>query len=682
MHRIVVNDKLVSSSSKVYYDIAEFFNVKKQTIYLAAKRFVIEQKLVRDVTDENESDDGDHGDDDEYILSEYFAKKFKKTSSDICLELNIESEKIFWESAEKLKESSEWSDTISSIIWEFTRLPCAWSFDRLKKVCNEYILSASCLSKECSKLFAYSQNDQKKLIVRIQSFNKKADHSHKRRTKHSRKEMIHNLLKTNSACVVQAKLANEMMTDYDYVPAAVPSVEALRMQKSRANKIEYLDPNPILAIRKMKKQSIYRRIIGDIGLDPFYLFYCTPLQEEMVLAKTRYRRSVISLDSSGLPISDIMFSSVCEDDDEAYKDTFLYVVSLQSPGGNMPAFQFMSQRQNSDFIQYSLACWKTRHFTNKNPDEAIMDDSKALLLACIQCFTSCKTMHRYLDDCYDSLFEGSQAPRCYIRLDRSHIVKEIKQMPCMRNEDKRRKRMFQRIFGYLITIESMTEVKDILHKTFILLLNKYENCKFVTNAKQFLRNVCENHKVDEIDSEIEYEASAPSDSKDIFCSRSKFRNWIERILEDVRQEFVDSLLNQSVHQNEVEDNLIDNVYFAPHLVVPFLDFLVKLPLFSNIMMKAFGSKNEVATSSPTEVGYHIIKSLVLNTNHRIRVDVIFEKHTEFLKGHLNAKRTNLEDDIQDDIKDEKNRFFDEDCQSQEENWRNKNVDAKVKKNST
>lgn len=237
------------------------------------------------------------------------------------------------------------------------------------------------------------------------------------------------------------------MKDYDYVPADLPTVNTLRMQKSRANKTAFLDENPVVAISKMKKLSTYRRIIGDVGWYPFYIQYCTPLQEELVLSKTRYRRCVISFDSSGLPMKDIIYSSVAEDDDQRYKDTFLYLISLQSPDGNLPAFQFMSQRQNSDVIQYSMACWKTQHFTNNNPDEAIMDDSKALLLAAIQCFTSCKTMH--LDDCYDSLSDGCQAPRFYIRLDRSHIVKEIKQLPCLRIEDKRRKRLYQRILGYL-----------------------------------------------------------------------------------------------------------------------------------------------------------------------------------------------------------------------------------------
>lgn len=139
--------------------------------------------------------------------------------------------------------------------------------------------------------------------------------------------------------------------------------------------------------------------------------------------------------------------------------------------------------------------------------------------------------------------------------------------------------------------------------------------------------------------------------------------------------------------NKYETDHFDNLYFAPHLLPPFVDFLVKLPLFSNIMMKTFGSNHTVATSSPTEVGFHIIKNLVSNTNHKIRVDVILEKHIEFLKGHLNGSRKNgpeyieaeTEGEVEGDIKQTKTELFDEECKAHEENWRNKNIDAKVKK---
>lgn len=376
-----------------------------------------------------------------------------------------------------------------------------------------------------------------------------------------------------------------------------------------------------------------------------------------------------------------MYSSVSEDDKDVYKDCFLYVVSLQSPHGNVPAFQFITQRQNTDFIQYSCACWKSKHFTKKNPDEAIMDHSNALLLSTVQCFTSCKTMHQYLNDCYDALFKNRPPPRCYIRLDRSHMVKEILHLPCLKHHDMRRKRLYQRIFGFLMTIESITDAEDILTKMFIILLNKYENDPFVSSAKVFLKNISEKHSIPVPDGDINEDFNIESVKKeeevDIFASESKFRVWIQSIIDEVKQQYVNESLNCSIRDDE--DNLIDNLYYAPNLEKPFVDFLVRLPLFSNVMNEPFGSTNTTPTSSPTEVGFHIIKNLVLNTNRKIRIDVIVQQHIDFLRGNLNAKRTNNPEIDETYNPNGENMKFDANCASLEENWKNRNIDAKPKR---
>lgn len=160
--RIIKDNKLVPSTSEVYYDIAKDFQVEKQVVYLAVKRFVAKENMLPDTSDAEEKMESD---DEEYIPPEYFGSSFKKISSDICWQLNIGHLNLFWETSDKLKESPEWSDTISSMLWEFSRLPCAWSFDRLLQICNEHVVPGRCLSNECSKLFVYSQGDQKKLFT-------------------------------------------------------------------------------------------------------------------------------------------------------------------------------------------------------------------------------------------------------------------------------------------------------------------------------------------------------------------------------------------------------------------------------------------------------------------------------------------------------------------------------------
>lgn len=92
-------------------------------------------------------------------------------------------------------------------------------------------------------------------------------------------------------------------------------------------------------------------------------------------------------------------------------------------------------------------------------------------------------METYLDRCYDALFNNVAAPECYIRLDRSYIVKAIKRSDCLKHEDKRRKWLYQRLFGYLITVDNIQIAEKIKREIFIILNNKYENDAYGANAK-------------------------------------------------------------------------------------------------------------------------------------------------------------------------------------------------------
>lgn len=307
IHRIIVEGKMVSSNNDVYYDIAKQFSIEKQAVYLAVKRFITKKNLYRELDD-------DEDEDVEYVPFEYFSSDFKISPSDISFEINISKNDIFYDTDEKLLQSLEWSDTITDIVWEFSRLPCAWVFNRLRSVCNEAIIVARCKSLDCSELFAYTERDKTTLKIVIKSFNEEAIHLKKRSTKYARKEKIESLLKSNTACIVRSELSNHLMTDNDnYEPAHLPRLETLRVQKHRSLKTDYLDKNAIFALRIMKDSSKYFQCIGDIGLDPFYCVYSTPLQRELLRVHIRYRRCVTSFDATGLPERPAKFSCVRED---------------------------------------------------------------------------------------------------------------------------------------------------------------------------------------------------------------------------------------------------------------------------------------------------------------------------------------------------------------------------------
>lgn len=295
----------------------------------------------------------------------------------MCFSIHVGKVDLFTYDIDVMEQSMAWSDTLNEILWELARLPCAWNFDRMRKVCDEVVIVGRCKSFGCSRLFAYTESAQSTIKITIKDVNTNIAHLHKRFTKYAHKSKVDDLLLLNKACVVRSKLANSLMTDNEHEPPHLPTNATLRVQKHRMTKTDYLHENPIVALRMMKNSPKYFDSIGDIGLDPFYCVYSTPLQREVLRVQTRYRRCVISFDASGIHEKPPEFSSQREFIGE-FKRTFMYIITLLTEDFNTPVHQFLSQRQNSDFISYKLDCWKYKSFSKKNPNEVIMDDSSAV----------------------------------------------------------------------------------------------------------------------------------------------------------------------------------------------------------------------------------------------------------------------------------------------------------------
>lgn len=322
------------------------------------------------------------------------------------------------------------------------------------------------------------------------------------------------------------------------------------------------------------------------------------------------------------------------------KPVFLYVISVQSDGNNRPVFQVLSQRHTSDFISYFMKYWRNFNNNKKNPHEIIMDNSDALILASIQSFTPFQTRIAYLDACYYNLFQDSQIEiGCYIRLDRSHIVKQIKSMKIFDKVDYRVKKLLQRILGYLITATDMEIVENIIRNLFMLILNKYEHDEAITEAKRNLKRISDDHNIDSIMDSENFEEFGEVQDIIFKQNESKFKIWIKNIIQEVREKFVDEQLNDSITDDLADDlEYVENLYYVSDknkdFVSYLVDFLAIIPLWSNIMMESFGSENKVATSSPTEATFKNMKVIVFKNEISFRPDVFLEKYLTYLLGNF------------------------------------------------
>ena len=68
--------------------------------------------------------------------------------------------------------------------------------------------------------------------------------------------------------------------------------------------------------------------------------------------------------------------------------------------------------------------------SNPKPDEIIVDESSALIDACVKAFTKHETIKEYVTEFYRNLEEDEKSEDCYIRIDTSHFVKIIFKLTC------------------------------------------------------------------------------------------------------------------------------------------------------------------------------------------------------------------------------------------------------------
>lgn len=308
-----MKDGIAKWNCSVYEKIAKELGLKSdggnKSVYLAAKRLAEKENLFFPKRcDSNESLDQDQEDDlsqEKKTECEFtlFDPNFEIRSDDMKYDINIENIALFSYSEKEMKLQCEWSDTLNEIIWHFSRCPCAWRFDKHRVVANEKVVFGTCRSTDCgAKLFAYTENNKSKLKIIIKNFNDKAIHIEKRAMKYANKEKIAAMLKINAASFVQAELANEMLEPYDYCPANLPNKAALRKLKQRENEKSFRDPDPIKSLCMLKVDGMFINSITDIGIDPFYCFMSTPEQKEWLRLSTRFKKCIISIDSTGIQI--------------------------------------------------------------------------------------------------------------------------------------------------------------------------------------------------------------------------------------------------------------------------------------------------------------------------------------------------------------------------------------------
>lgn len=526
---------------------------------------------------------------------------------------------------------------------------CLIEFRNISAVENEMQAMAFC--KECTCEIHFSTfSDRKFLRIMVDKFDMNAKHSqNKLKVTGKLKTKILKMLEADKPGIVQAKLAEEMISNFSGQHPLVPTKRTIRQIKYRENEKQrtFRDKNPVVSICKMKNEPKFYKCIEDVGISPFFVYYATPLQKAFVKSESRTNTTKISIDATGCS---------CQLSDEAEisertgkkKRCFFYNMMLHGKKKTTSVYQMLSQTHSSQKITDWLLTWKNSHNNQRDPIEVRMDESAALILSSVIAFTPAKSVHEYLSHCHDHLIDKDNVarPKTYIRLDRSHVVASLHRNAVFKKVFGNRngpKFFYLRIIGYLLQEPDLKKAESAIRNTFAIASNRFL-VGIDSNLLENMHELVKTHKndIEPTDSEQQIERLEDSNFKE---EKSRFYMYIKNIADDEQA-------RAEMHNNNIDDNdtfKMENAYYAVGVVPELVKIFSKLPMSGCLLNESFGlPPDDVPTSSQVEANFRTIAHDLFSVKKRNNIDKWLEIHLNFLIGESKAINTDETDDFSDE----------------------------------
>lgn len=397
------------------------------------------------------------------------------------------------------------------------------------------------------------------------------------------------MLENEPPIVVHSKLVSEYMDVTDDSCPMVPYIRNMYQMKYRNRILESTTgPDPIRAIAQMRGMPEFYNCIDEVDYYPFSCFYSTSSQQRFSREESYRKDSYIAIDSTGVSV---ILPPECEISTRTntMKRCMLYNIVILGSKTSKAVYQMLTQSHNSTQIFKMLDLFKEKQHHDKNPKEVFIDESPALLLACVKVFLSMNSTNEYIDYCFDCLMTKDKVKKTYIRIDRSHVVKTIHRIKKIKKLRNPRTVFYQRALGYLIQIKDFEEAKRMMNELFRCVNEQFlsQNDK---NRENLIESVKNHNKFDSVNEDKE--ANVDSDYADPFESeyiesranikRNKFFDFVQNLAEKHRTTHND--------ENDVFDNLKNrsaNPLYAPNLESTLIEVLAKLPLYGNILNDCF-----------------------------------------------------------------------------------------------
>lgn len=623
----VINGNIVPHSSEIIEELARKMQKTQKATYLQVKRRFIEQpiqqKPVTEIFKDREA---------EKVDCEYP----KKGNSEMCASIEekesfvhtyeIEDDSIFilkWikrkhRNRTVVSETFEagWQSKLALFLYEEAKITCKFYFK------NAWITKerkfATLGNCECgaSADISYHQN---RLSVNIKNIAQSFPHKRTYQIRGELKKKFFPDLQRDSALAARMKFINKMIPDNNELNKKFhpfnSTLNAIRLHKCREQRKEE-DPVDVLL---QWKDTKFQNVILAIGHSPFFMFYRTALQLAWYVIESKNGDIIISIDATGGLVTPPFRSQKIEGS-ERLKHVFFYSIMVKTSTKSIPIAQMLSQEQTSEFIVFFLR----KTFKGlKAPRQIVCDESKALLKSLCIAFANFEKIGDYIAACMSSILDGTEHPKCYIRIDRSHFVKNTTKK--IKYRDFRKQNLFRSIFGFLIQCNDFRIARKVIRDFFTVILNQKDGVDEFgvplpsEEARKRLFALCSTHNESE---DYGNDSECPEDEEvEKNMDFDAESGWIEDIIKEV------PIKNENTYH--------DSVYFSgtDKEKKMYVKMLSSIVLWSNIMNPIFGSSMEVATSSDVESYFKSLKTGILERKMH-RADDFFEVHTDFVNAEI------------------------------------------------
>jgi hypothetical protein len=381
----------------------------------------------------------------------------------------------------------------------------------------------------------------------------------------------------------------------------------------------------------MKSSEKYLGSIEEIGLNPFFVHFCTTDQLRVwnKYCQTEYARVVI--DASG-NVAD----SLTRPGGLKSGHLFFYCGVSNIPGGGegqIPMLQMLSERHNANAIAYWLAEWRRRGATL--PDEVVVDDSAALISAVCKALADSSSTAEYISNCFRYL-QGDESlkPRVLVRLDVAHLTKMIRSWKEISTLRARAKEFYVRCIILSAKAPSLEEARSVLYH---IIVTAYSETEGISNSsgEPTASEVSKKYLLGLIADYVDAETTRPADSEEEQATSNLSFNNFEDLTRECQQEDLKEWMEAVETEcmcNVSDDGDRDNLMFNVPIIKRIKDLVMCLPLWSRAMSQKFGSPFERGVGASVESEFNNLKNRLIHG--RRRVDDFVKEYLDLVDGTI------------------------------------------------